>query len=331
MILRREDRLALMLRLGEYMLGEDPDWSAAKDRAGQANPWFTRPFTDFAMQQIARHYLRPERLEPWLARYGEAAAARTVGLVMAGNIPAVGFHDFLCGFLSGHRLLIRPSSKDEVLLQHLVGVLTGWAPALAGEIRFAEMLRGCDAYIATGSNNSARYFEYYFGPYPHIIRRNRTSVAQLDGTETEEELQGLADDVFLYFGMGCRNVTQLRVPEGYDFRPLLDHFRRYDYLADHHKYKHNLDYRLALHILNGTPYMSTPALVLTESRAFFSPVGELHYCILGPEDPPLSSLALDPDIQCVAAHGMTPMGQTQQPSLDDYADGVDTMAFLSAL
>jgi hypothetical protein len=198
-------------------------------------------------------------------------------------------------------------------------------------IAFADMLKGRDAYIATGSNNSARYFDYYFSKYPHIIRRNRTSVAILTGEESREELDKLADDVYLYFGLGCRNVTKLYVPEQYDFVPLLGAFNKYNHLADLHKYKHNYDYMLAVLLLNKQYYMSNPSILLTESAALFSPISLLNYEYYKPGDKPEAALTNNEDVQCVVGKQHIPFGKAQQPSLTDYADGVDVMKFLLAL
>jgi hypothetical protein len=192
------------------------------------------------------------------------------------------------------------------------------------------MLKGMDAYIATGSNNSARYFDYYFGKYPSLIRRNRTSVAVLDGNESSEELTALADDVFLYFGLGCRNVTQILVPENYDFVPLLTAFRKYEWMAGHNKYKNNYDYRLSLAILNKLFYMSNDCLLLLEDESPFSPISVLHYRYYKPGDIPEPAKGND-NIQCVVGHRYLPFGKSQQPVLSDYADGADTMQFLRSL
>jgi hypothetical protein len=194
-----------------------------------------------------------------------------------------------------------------------------------------EMLKNCDAYIATGSNNSARYFHYYFAQYPNIIRRNRTSVAILDGSETPEELTALADDAMLYFGLGCRNVTKVLVPEGYNFEALLQAFRKYDYLADFHKFKNNYDYNLALLLLNSSPYMSNQSLLLHESPSLFSPISVLHYSYYTDHATQAAALENHEDLQCLVGHGFTPFGTAQQPSLSDYADGIDTMQFLTGL
>ncbi|MEI9909839.1 MAG: hypothetical protein WDO71_09315 [Bacteroidota bacterium] len=210
------------------------------------------------------------------AAIGEPAS-KTSGIVMAGNIPLVGFHDLLCVFIAGHKAIIKPSSKDDTLIRHLAAKLIEWEIEVSELIQFAEMLKNCEAYIATGSNNSAGYFEYYFKKYPHIIRRNRTSVAILTGHETHDELAKLADDVYCYFGLGCRNVTKIHVPKEYDFIPLLTAFKKYDYLAEHHKYKNNYDYNLAIHLLNKKMYMSNPSLLLIEEASPFSPISQLNY------------------------------------------------------
>jgi hypothetical protein len=262
----------------------------------------------------------------------------------------VGFHDFLSIFITGHRQWIKPSSRDNVLIRHLVAQLEKFDSRVADLVSFPERLRGADAYIATGSNNSARYFDYYFGKYPHIIRRNRSSVAILTGEESHGELDRLADDVYLYFGLGCRNVTKLYVPRNYDFLSLMEAFRRYNYLTDLSKYKHNYDYQLTILILNKKYYMTNESILLVEDAAPFSPIGVLHYEYYQPGEDPLPFLVGHQDIQCVVGKGshlvatqstpispsntltsLVPFGQAQHPSLTDYADGVDTLQFLASL
>ncbi len=195
-------------------------------------------------------------------------------------------------------------------------------------MRFSEMLKGCDAYIATGSNNSARYFDYYFSKYPHIIRRNRTSVAILSGNENKEDLEKLADDVYQYFGLGCRNVTKIYVPEQYDFIPLLEAFKKYNHLIEHHKYKNNYDYQLALLILNKKFYMTNGSIILYEDAQIFSPISQLNYEYYSSAEELAGRLQQHEDVQCVVARNVIPFGQAQQPGLTDYADGVDTLQFL---
>src|SRR5258705_170290 len=322
-------RINLAAKLGEYILSGSNEWQEVKHEASLINPWFTHEFTDIAAENIAKHFLDKQKLENWTSSYKiEAVNPKKIGIVTAGNIPLVGFHDLLCVFISGHKAIIKPSSKDEVLIRHLIQKLEEWDGAFTGQIIFAEMLKSCDAYIATGSNNSARYFEYYFKKYPSIIRRNRTSVAVLDGNETIEELEKLADDVHLYFGMGCRNVTKIFVPKDYDFIPLLSAFKKYDHFKDHHKYKNNYDYYLAIHILNGKFYMATESIILLESPSIFSPISQLNYEFYTDKKLLSENLGSLVDLQCAIGHDYIPFGQAQLPSLTDYADGIDTINFL---
>jgi hypothetical protein len=227
--------------------------------------------------------------------------------------------------------VIKPSSKDETLIKHLVQKLKEWNSDVNELVAFEEMLKGADAYIATGSNNSARYFEYYFSKYPHIIRRNRTSVAVLDGAESTRELEKLADDVHLYFGRGCRNVTKLFVPKGYDFVPMLSAFKKYNYFKDHHKYKNNYDYHLVLHILNRKFYMSNESIILFENPSIFSPISQLNYEFYTDKNTVAENLKALDNLQSTIGHEYIPFGQAQLPSLTDYADGVDTIKFLTNL
>ncbi len=327
-------RIDLLVRLGEYILGDAEDWQNAKERASRENGWFVPEFIDLAVANIAHHFLQKDILGKWLAGYPLPEANNQplqVGIVMAGNIPLVGFHDWLAVFISGHRAVVKPSSKDQVLIKHLAEKMAEWEPEMNDLPGFADMLKGCDAYIATGSNNSSRYFEYYFGKYPHIIRQNRTSAAILTGNETAQELELLANDVFLYFGLGCRNVTKIYVPPGYDFIPLIEAFKKYNYLADHHKYKNNYDYNLALHLLNKKYYMSSGALLLVEEPSLFSPISQLNYGYYEDKELLAGELLTNPELQCIVGSGFVPFGQSQAPSLSDYADGVDTLEFLCRL
>jgi hypothetical protein len=329
-----QQRIVLLNRLGEYILQDTDNWQAAKQKASYQNAWFTPEFIELATRNIALAFLQKDKLTAWAQQYNlptENPSPKNVGIVMAGNIPLVGFHDFLCVFISGHRQTIKPSSKDDVLIKHLVQQLHEWDQTTRQLVTFAEMLKGCDAYIATGSNNSARYFDYYFSKYPHIIRRNRTSVAVLTGEETPAELGKLADDVYQYFGLGCRNVTKLYVPEQYDFIPLIEAFKKYDHLADLHKYKHNYDYMLAVLLLNKQYYMSNQSILLAESKELFSPISQLNYEFYKNAAEVEAALAGNADVQCVVGKNHLDFGQAQQPSLTDYADGVDVLQFLREL
>jgi len=329
-----QHRIDLLVRLKEYISANDEAWQQVKEKAGQENSWFIPDFVELATRNIARSFLKKDVLEQWAANYKLKTINDkpvSVGIVMAGNIPLVGFHDWLCVFISGYRAVVKPSSKDRVLVKHLIEKIGEWDKEAGNMTSFSEMLKGCDAYIATGGNNSSRYFEYYFGKYPHIIRRNRTSVAILDGKETVNELEKLADDVYLYFGLGCRNVTKIYVPEGYDFISLLEAFKKYNYLADHYKYKNNYDYNLAILLLNKKYYLTNGSILLVEEPGLFSPISQLNYEFYTDGDSLDTRLKNEPDLQCITGKGRLPFGAAQCPGIGDYADGVDTLAFLSGL
>jgi hypothetical protein len=326
-----QERIEIMCELGKYMSGTDPNWLSSRERAGRENTWFIPRFVDAAVTAICEEMLTRPLLEKWTTAYPlpvANAAPQRVGLIMAGNIPLVGFFDLLCIFISGHRAVVKPSSKDKCLITHLIEQMKAIDPRTADYIEMAERLQGCDAYIATGSNQSGRYFDQYFGKYPHIIRRNRTSVAVLTGEETSEELVELAGDMQHYFGLGCRNVTQVWVPTAYDFRGLLEALKTYDFVMDLPAYRHNFDYHLTLLIMRNQFYMTNESVVLTEHNAPFSPVSQIHYQFYAPGTDPRTALSKDDTIQCIVGRGGIPAGQAQKPTLFDYADGVDTLQFL---
>ncbi len=327
-------RIDLLVRLGQYLLSDDEEWTSAKRRAEQANNWFTQQFISKAVTSIAEQYLQHGKLVDFTHRYRVPESnqdPKTIGLVMAGNIPLVGFHDWLCLFLTGQRARVKTSSKDDILFKHLAGRLLQWEPGVDGEISFPDLLKGCDAYIATGSNNTARYFEYYFSKYPHIIRKNRTSVAILTGGETEEDLERLADDIYLYFGLGCRNVTKLYIPRDYDFVPLLGACKKYSELINHHKYKNNYDYQLAIYLLNNQYYMTNNTVLLVEGSSLFSAISQLNYEFYDSLPKVIQDLGGNREVQCIVGNKWVPFGSTQSPYLTDYADQVDTMQFLTGL
>jgi hypothetical protein len=329
-----QQRKELLVRLGNYMAGDDDDWLEAKRKASAENPWFIPEFIDLAINNIANNFLQPSQLDELEQHYHipfENPSSKKVGIVMAGNIPLVGFHDLLCVFITGHRSVIKLSSKDEALMKQLTKKMIEWEPSAAHYITISERIPNCEAYIATGSNNSSRYFEYYFQKYPNIIRKNRTSVAVLNGNETRQELEKLADDVFTHFGLGCRNVTQLYVPKNYDFVLLLEVFRKYSHLINHNKYKNNYDYNLAVHILNNTYYMTNEAVLLIENASPFSPISQLNFQYYSNEDQLKKQLAENESIQCVVSSSTIGFGQAQCPGICDFADGVDTMRFLLEL
>jgi len=255
--------------------------------------------------------------------------------VMAGNIPLVGFHDFLCVLASGNKLIARLSSDDNKILPAIASVITSLDPGLIDHISFTEeILKDFDAVIATGSNNTARYFEYYFGKYPHIIRKNRNSLAVLNGNEDEDTLEKLADDIMLYFGLGCRNISKIYVPRGYNFDRLFDALLKYSFAADHNKFRNNYEYQKSIMIINSIPHADNGFLLLKESASVISPLAILHYEYYQDTVTLNDHLSfLQNDIQCIISDddhikGRIPIGAGQHPDLWDYADGVDTMRFL---
>lgn len=325
-------RIELLVKLGQYITSNEKEWQKIKEKAAAANPWFLPEFIELSTKNIVEQFLQENVLNTWLKAYPQLVEntppPKLIGIVMAGNIPLVGFHDFLSVFITGNKSLIKASSKDEILLPHLVEKLVSWQDELKDWVQFRPMLKGCDAYIATGGANTAAHFKYYFSKYPHLIRHNRSSVAILDGTETPEELSALADDVSLYFGMGCRNVTKLYLPKGYNFEALLQILKKYHFFGDIHKYKNNYDYNLAIQVLNKQYYMSTGTLLLVENPTIFSPISQLNYEYYDNKDQLHAALKGHPNIQCIVGKNFVPFGQAQCPAIDDYADGEDTLNFL---
>lgn len=334
------DRIRLLDQLGDHLLGEDELLRAVMQRSYYHNQWFTIDNQEQAIRAIAEEYLDGKKLEQWATSYSieEPETVKTIGLVMAGNIPLVGFHDWLSVFVAGHRAQIKLSEKDQFLMPYLMKLLTSFDQRVDQYVDFVPRLSGFDAVIATGSNNSSRYFEAYFGKYPHIIRKNRNAVAVLDGTETREELQKLGEDVFQFFGLGCRNIAKLYVPRGYDFAPLMETLHEFRNLVLHNKYKNNFDYNYAIYVMNKTEYMANGCVILTENDAIASHIAGLYYEYYDDrselEQQLLNRCAA---IQCVVGHesiaGLPTFsfGQAQRPALDDYADGVDTLDFLRKL
>ncbi|WP_027000791.1 acyl-CoA reductase [Eisenibacter elegans] len=309
-------------------------------RIEQENPWFTPESLDFALAGIGR-FLDAEALAKWVSAYPSLAQARQqpkrIGVIMAGNIPAVGFHDFLSVLLSGHQLQAKLSSQDSLLLPFIASQLLEIAPDFAPYIQWVERLEQPDAVIATGSDNTYRYFEHYFGQYPHILRRNRVSCAVLDGNESAQDLQALAEDVFRYFGLGCRNVAKLFVPKGYSPVMLLDNFEHWNHLAHHNKYMNNYSYRRSVLLINQLHHWDNGFLLLREDETLTSHIGVLHLGYYEDDAALDSQLRAQADkLQCVVSRqgywpNSLPLGTAQTPVLEDYADGIDTLEFLIGL
>lgn len=330
--MKLQARIAGFVALGENLIDpENTVFQDVKTRASIQNSWFLPEFIDQSANQIVNHFLQKSALEQWTALYPSLAdnfTGKKVGIVMAGNIPMVGFHDLLSTLIAGHIAVVKLSSKDTILMEYIIDSLKTINPLWEDQILIQEQLKACDAYIATGSNNTSQYFEHYFGKFPNIIRKNKTSIAILDGTETLEDLTLLAKDMMLYFGMGCRNVTQVWVPTDYDFIPLLDALKQYNYIIDQHKYKHNYDYQLALLMMTRQFYMDTGSILMSENSSPFAAISQIHYQYYTPGTLPVIDSS---EIQCIVGKNGLPFGSLQQPQLHQYADGVDTLQFLVEL
>ncbi len=305
------------------------------------NPWFTPDSIKKAIGSIAS-MLEVDVLKKWLKPYELSSKVpnqiKTIGLVLAGNIPLVGFHDIMSVLASGHALLAKPSSKENRLICKVASVIADIDPLLGSRINITgERLKGIDAVVATGSDNSARYFEYYFRDIPHIIRKNRNGIAVLTGEESEEELMGIGTDIFTYFGLGCRNVTKLYIPKSYDLTVLLGVLDRFQYLYQHHKYGNNVDYRRTIYLMNQLDFLDNGVLLLKEDHAIASPVGVVYYeryseigwvqdQLMERKEEIQCCVSIHPDIATAL-----PPGTTQEPMPWDYSDGVDTIRFLMHL
>lgn len=314
------------------------------ERAQEQNPWFTKENVLFALYNWGKA-LQPQKIDRWFSmeNFNDNVTPKTIGVVMAGNIPLVGFHDFLCVLASGHNIKAKLSSNDKLLLPLLAKYLMYLNPEYKNKIEFTdETLKNIDAVIATGSNNTARYFEYYFGKYPHIIRKNRNSVAVLSGRETPEELRLLADDIMRYFGLGCRNVSKIFVPADYDFNPLFEALLKYKDLINYQKYANNYTYNKAVYLMSVDEYVRNSLIdngliLLKQDSRYASPVGTLFYEYYNNTDEVIKILNHDKDkIQTIVSHlpeieNTIYFGTTQSPELWDYADGVNTVKFLNKL
>nr|WP_297788025.1 acyl-CoA reductase [uncultured Allomuricauda sp.] len=314
----------------------DSEFKETIARAGHHNGWFTEDNILFSLQQWG-DLLTAQNITDWLYNYSfnSDSKPKTIGIVMAGNIPLVGFHDFLSVLLSGNKVLAKLSSNDKVLLPYISNYLIEQEPSLVDKIEFTEdKLENFDAVIATGSNNTSRYFEYYFGKKPNIIRKNRNSVAVLTGNENEEELKALGEDIFRYYGLGCRNVSKIFVPKNYDFDSLFNALYHYKDIIHQHKYANNYDYNKAVYLMSEFKILDNGFLILKEDEALTSPISALFYSFYDDESSLRNKLQeMDEQIQCVVSNQDNDVnfGDTQKPSLNDYADGIDTMEFLLKL
>ncbi|PRY13255.1 acyl-CoA reductase LuxC [Pontibacter ummariensis] len=333
-----ENRIEAFVALGKQLQNLTPeDRKAWAQVAASRNPWFDADNVSWALDGIIT-MLDEQYLREWLYPYHlKQVTPKKVGVVMAGNIPMVGFHDFLSVLISGHYLLAKPSSEDELLMKRLANMLIGIEPAFGNRIEFVDLLRDADAIIATGSDNTARYFEHYFAKRPHIIRKNRTSIGVLTGHEEKDDLQALGEDFFRYYGLGCRNVSKVFVPEGYTFDKFFEANQYRSSILDHHKYQNNYDYNKSILLVNRVPHFDNGFMLVQQSEKLVSPISVLFYDTFSSLDDLRHKLAKvkDKTQVVVSAHGWLegsiPFGEAQIPMVWDYADGVDTLAFLQKL
>ena len=296
------------------------------------NPWFTEDNVRSAIREIAVQ-LTKENLAKWITPYPGLKMnykPLRVGVIMAGNIPLAGFHDFISVLISGNKVTAKTSSKDSELIVFISDMLVSINPEFRNKIEFTlSTLKDFDVIIATGSNNSSRYFEQYFGKYPHIIRKNRNSIAILEGNETSEELENLGKDIFSYFGLGCRNVSKIYIPKGYDISGLTNNWEKHSDIITHIKYANNYDYNKALFIVNKELFHDSGYILLKEDYKLSSPVSVLNYEFFESQSAVNEQIdLLKENIQCIVGRGNVPFGKAQSPFLWDYADGIDTLEFI---
>ena len=308
------------------------------------NAWFTPSSVEHAVKATGK-MLNREDFSSWLNRYQiKENTDKKVGLILAGNIPLVGFHDVLCVLITGNHALIKASAQDARLIKFVLNMLVDIDESFKDQYTFVERLENFDAVIATGSNNSSRYFDYYFSKAPNIIRKNRNSVAVLTGNETNEQLFELGHDIFDYYGLGCRNVSKLLVPKDYDFVPFFEAIEIYQPIINHHKYNNNYDYNKSIYLVNRDKHLDNGFLLVKEDDRMVSPLAVVFYETYESLDSVETLLTRESgNIQCIVSSADTPplggrganqvvdFGQSQQPALWDYADGIDTMDFLTKL
>ncbi len=332
--------ISALSELGGQLRQPDAELQSIIAAEANHNAWFTPESVTQAVQAIAAR-LTEGSLTAWLAKYNlpAANAPKTVGLILAGNIPLVGFHDVLCTLAAGHRAQIKASAGDVRLILYVLNEIKRINPQLGSRYEVVNRLENFDAVIATGSNNTSRYFDYYFGKVPNIIRKNRNSVALLTGTESTEQLTALGHDIFDYYGLGCRNVSKLMVLEGYDFNHFFEAIEYLHPVGNHHKYHNNYDYNKAIFLVNREPHLDNGFLLLKKDERLTSALAVLHYEEYETLDDAANSLRQQADqIQCMVTQAgidapvqTVDFGCSQQPGLADYADGIDTLDFLLKL
>lgn len=333
-----EKLIAALKKLNAFMVNPNDAFKTAISTAANSNAWFNQEEIEKALQAL-QHMLNDQDLETWFSTITLSTHPKKIGLVLAGNIPLVGFHDVLCVLATGNIAQIKLSSTDEKLLPALLAELVNIEPALEKHILYAERLSDFDAIIATGSNNTSRYFDYYFGKVPNIIRKNRNSVAIISGEESVQEIQSLGHDIFDYFGLGCRNVSKIYIPEDYDIKNFFEPLQSFQPIINHFKYNNNYDYNKSIYLVNLIEHFDNGFLLLKEEERLASPLAVLYYERYNSMTQLEALLANEKDnIQCIVSK--TPLqnglevvkfGQSQHPKLWDYADNINTIDFLKTL
>ncbi len=298
------------------------------ERAKNENAWFSDILIRNAMDAIEMQFLDSDVWVSFYEKHGSPSdTVKRIGLILSGNLPAVGLHDLLMSIAAGHHVVVKLSSQDRALMQLYIEAIRSIDSSYLIDI--VERLPAVDAVIATGSDFSSSYFSNYFAKIPHIIRKNRSSIAILSGSETKADFEGLAGDIFTYYGLGCRNVSTIAVPVSYDLIPLFDVLTQVDWVLDHTKYSNNYQYHKTLLLLNQVPHFDLGNLIVTENEALVSPVGVLHVHRYSSDEELQAWLSQQEEkIQCVVGSNAIPFGQAQMPALDDFADGVNTYEFL---
>ncbi|NLA24961.1 MAG: acyl-CoA reductase [Bacteroidales bacterium] len=320
----------------EVLNDENSNKFPGYDAISAANPWFTEDNVKFMFQYWVDE-LNSKNVENWLNAYNFKSKNNKpkLAIIFAGNIPMVGMHDLLCGLVCNCDLKLKLSSKDKILPKWYISQLKNKFPELENSIEIIDhIIKDFDAVIATGSNNSGRYFNYYFEKYPHIIRKNRNSVALITGNENIDELEAIAEDIFIYFGLGCRSISMLLAPENYDFTSLIEIFiQKYDYLINHHKYANNYEYYRALFLMNMSEFKDCGFFILRESDSLAAPMSVVNYKYYKDLNEAESFLSMNIDeLQTIVSHQNETKyilpGTAQKPKLNDYSDGIDTINFL---
>ena len=334
--MKLQERIIALSNLGDVLKNKDEFFESIDfDKIEKSNPWFIPEYVKFSFCNWSK-LLDYDMICKWIEPYSlhKIRQKKRVLIILAGNIPLVGFHDFLSVLLSGHDLVVKMAKKDSHLLKLLVEKINGIDSRFKQKIDFVDdfISEDIDAVIATGSENSERYFEYFFSNKKRIIRENKRSIAILSGDETDAQLECLADDIFMYFGLGCRNVSKIFVPEGYDFTKLFNSFDMYKKSINHKKYRNNYIYNKAIAAMNNYMLIDNGFLLMKEEKSIYSPVAMLHYEYFKDYNKVLDSVNTNNErIQCLVSANHTIFGRSQKPNLLDYADGIDTISFLKSI